>query len=168
MTTRYLVAAALLAAGLIQPQAAGADPAGTAAAPASAQQAPATPTLSQRLEGRDEARIPFSRSIRTFEVKREQGDDILYIQDQRREWYRGEIQCSGVDDPRHAIAIAPIDHSGSFSRFSRIILLAPGEREHNRCNLRSFVKLTADEAIEAGVLRAPRQTAEAATSGGTR
>jgi hypothetical protein len=163
MTTRYLVAAALLAAGLAMPQAAGADP---SAAPST--DAAATQTLSQRLEGRDEARIPFSRSIRTFEVKREQGDDILYIQDLRREWYRGEIFCTGAADPRHAIAIAPIDHSDSFDRFSRILLLSPGERDRNRCTLRSFVKLTADEAIEAGVARAPRQTAEAATGGGTR
>jgi hypothetical protein len=86
------------------------------AAPAFA--APAPP----RAERASEVSIPFAshaRSIRTFEAT---DDDVLYLQDRQRRWYRAEIGagCFGL---RFAQAIG-YDTRGSLSlnQFSRIIV----------------------------------------------
>jgi hypothetical protein len=70
----------------------------------------------------EEVSIPFAshaRSIRTFEAT---SDDVLYLQDRQRRWYRAEIGagCFGLS---FANAIG-YDTRGSLSldRFSRIIV----------------------------------------------
>lgn len=58
---------------------------GLAAAP---EPPPATPQT-------EEARIPFSRTIRNF---RTFGDDVVYLQDRQRNWYRATLSgvCIGL------------------------------------------------------------------------
>jgi hypothetical protein len=86
------------------------------AAPAFA--APAAP----QAERAPEVSIPFAshaRSIRTFEAT---ADDVLYLQDRERRWYRAEIGagCFGL---RFAQAIG-YDTRGSLAlnQFSRIVV----------------------------------------------
>jgi hypothetical protein len=68
-----------------------------------------------------EVRIPFPGrgGIRSFHAE---GDEILYIQDRRKRWYRAELYgpCLGLG---HALAIGyDTRGTGSFDRFSHIIV----------------------------------------------
>ena len=80
-----------------------------------------------------EARIPFVSfgSIRTF---RTAGEDVIYLQDQRRNWYRAELTgpCPGIE---RALRI------GVDSRFSSTVdnsttLIVDGQR----CPIHSLVR----------------------------
>ena len=94
------------------------------AAPAAASPAPSP-------ERGPEVRIPFPArgGIRSFHAE---GDEILYIQDRRKRWYRAELYgpCLGLG---HALGIG-YDTRGtsSFDRFSHIIVGA------ERCAIRSL------------------------------
>ena len=81
----------------------------------------------------EEARIPFVSfgSIRTF---RTAGEDVIYLQDTRRNWYRAELSgpCPGIE---RALRI------GVDSRFSSTLdnsstLLVDGQR----CPIHSLVR----------------------------
>ena len=77
-----------------------------------------------------EARIPFAGlRLRNF---RAEGRDVVYVQDQRRNWYRAKLFGPCSDLPfAHAIGI-DTRGSSSFDRFSAIIVR--GER----CQLKSL------------------------------
>jgi hypothetical protein len=98
------------------------------AAPAAA---PAEPPARAPERG-EEVRIPAARfgGIRNFHAV---DDDVVYIQDRKRNWYRAELagHCWNL---RSAMAIG-IDTrgSGSFDRFSAIVV------GHDRCPLVSLV-----------------------------
>jgi hypothetical protein len=104
--------------------------AATIAAPAVAAQA--EPAHHHSDAQAEQARIPFAGlRIRNF---RADGQDVVYIEDQRRNWYRAELfgPCSGLP---FANAIG-IDTRGtsSFDRFSAIVVR--GER----CQLKSLTR----------------------------
>jgi hypothetical protein len=73
----------------------------------------------------EEVRIPFPDrgGIRSFHAE---GNDVLYVQDRRRNWYRAELvgQCLGLG---HALRVG-FDTRGSsvFDRFSQVVV--GGER----------------------------------------
>src|SRR5215208_6375740 len=95
------------------------------AMPAAARPRPAPPVIGQ------EARIPFASmgGIRSFHAE---DDDIVYLQDYRRRWYRAELigPCFGL---RWAMRIA-VDTRGS-SAFDRSSALLVGDE---RCLLGSL------------------------------
>lgn len=105
-----------------------------AAAPAPATAPAAEPQASVRPE---EARIPFANStgIRAWRAEREEGEDVLYIEGVRRQWYRAEL-FGYCPDIRFANAIAfDSGPTGTFDRFSRVIV------RHDVCRIRSLVKI---------------------------
>lgn len=81
----------------------------------------------------DEARIPFAQfgRIRTF---RTDGENVLYLQDQSRHWYRATLNgpCIGLEG---AIRIG-VDqrYSSTFDRSS--VLIVDGQR----CHILSLVR----------------------------
>lgn len=132
-------------------------------APVAADGAPVPrPPLSERVRGREEARVAFANSVRTFRVEREDGTDVLYLQDNRRNWLRGELSCFGIGDPRDAFGLRTLDHSPGIDRFSRLRLVGFSRHDGADCRLRSLVRLTAEEALEAGLVRPARPAAPAA------
>jgi hypothetical protein len=107
---------------------------------------------SERFANRPQARIPFARQIQNFQVKREDNDDILYLETSRNRWYRSEIGCFGISDPRDAQGILPIDRSGSFDSASRVILVG-FSHQRNDCTVRSLIELTPEEATSLRLIR---------------
>lgn len=105
-----------------------------------------------RFEGRPQARIPFSRQVQNFQVKRESNFDVLYLETTRSRWYRGPISCFGISDPRDAQGIVPIDRGFGIDNFTRFVLLG-FSHERNECSLNSLVELTPEEAVELGLVR---------------
>jgi hypothetical protein len=96
--------------------------------------APATPPASA--PAAEEARIPFPRfgGVRSF---RTVGDDIVYLQDRHRNWYRAELAGSCVGLPM-ALRI------GLDSRFGDVLergstLIVDGDR----CTVSSLVRIDA-------------------------
>jgi hypothetical protein len=124
-----------------------------AAAPATAALTSATPTpVIDKFEGRPQARIAFTRQIQNFQVKRENNDDILYLETTRDRWYRGEIICFGLSDPRDAQGILPIERGSGIDGFSRFLFVGFGH-ERSECSLRGLIELTPDEAFELRLVR---------------
>ena len=119
------------------------------------------PTAEQRFADRPQARIAFARQIQNFQVKREDNDDILYLETTRNRWYRSEIGCFGLGDPRDAHAILPLDNSGSFDAASRVVLLSLSHHR-SECMVRSLIELTPDEATELRLIRVRTPRAKAA------
>jgi hypothetical protein len=126
--------------------------------------ATAMPALSigERVAGREQARISFTSQIRGWRYEREDGDDILYVEGTRNQWYRGELACFGLgSDIDFALGLIPLTHGGSFDRFSRVVFTdGLGHRRLNHradCRLTSLVALTDAEAIELKLRRAPRE-----------
>jgi hypothetical protein len=95
------------------------------ASPAASKPRPAPPVIGQ------EARIPFASmgGIRSFHAD---GDEIVYLQDYRRRWYRAEL-IGACPDLMWAFRIA-IDTRGS-STFDRGSALLVG---HDRCMIGSL------------------------------
>ncbi len=116
-----------------------------------------------RFAGRPQARIPFAREVRNFQVKRDGYDDILYLETSRDRWYRSEITCMGIFDPRDAQGLVPRDHGFGIDNFSRVDLVGFGSQS-TQCYLNGLVELTPEEAVEFRLLRrhaplrAPAQT----------
>jgi hypothetical protein len=133
----------------------GAPPTGTVGATA-------TQVKVDKFANRPEARIAFAREVRNFQVQRDGNDDILFLETSRDRWYRSEITCFGIDDPRDAQGILPIDRSMGIDSFSRIALFSFGHRQTD-CMLQSLVELTPDEAVELRLnrRRAPKPQAPA-------
>jgi hypothetical protein len=105
-----------------------------------------------RFEGRPQARIAFARDIRNFQVQRDGLDDVLYLETQRNRWYRSEIICFGLEDPRDAHGIIPIDRDFGIERSSRIALVSFGQRTSN-CSLQGLIELTPEEAVAFKLVR---------------
>ncbi len=80
-----------------------------------------------------EARIPFVsfRTIRTF---RAVGDDVLYIQDQRRNWYRAALYGPCINLPR-ALRIGVDTRYGDTLDNSAAIIV-----DGESCRIRSLVR----------------------------
>jgi hypothetical protein len=133
-----------------------------AAPPQTAAAAPPAQTQVNRFEGRPQARIAFSRQIQNFQVKREGNDDILYLETSRDRWYRSEISCFGISDPRDAQGLLPLDRSGSLDSFSKIHLVGFSNQQ-NECTLRSLIELTTEEATELRLIRRRTPRTKAAT-----
>jgi hypothetical protein len=99
--------------------------------------APATPPApaSASAPAAEEVRIPFPRfGVRSF---RTVGDDVVYLQDRRRDWYRAELAGSCVGLPM-ALRI------GVDSRFGDVLergstLIVDGDR----CTVSSLVRSAA-------------------------
>jgi hypothetical protein len=89
-------------------------------------------------------------------VEREDGDDVLYVEANAREWYRAELSCFGFADARDAHALVPHDRGFGLDRSSRVKLIGLGRHSSNDCHLRSLVKLTPDEAVVRKLVRAPK------------
>jgi hypothetical protein len=105
-----------------------------------------------RFSGRPEARIPFSRNVRNFQVKRDNGTDVLYLETSRDRWYRSEISCFGINDPRDAQGLVPLDRGFGIDGFTRVVLVGFGHRQ-NECTLRGLIELTQDEAVDLRLVR---------------
>jgi hypothetical protein len=128
----------------------------TAATPVTSAPTSAAPApVADRFEGRPQARIAFTRQIQNFQVKRENNDDILYLETTRDRWYRGEIICFGLSDPRDAQGILPIERGSGIDGFSRFLFVGFGH-DRTECSLRGLVELTRDEATELRLVR-PRR-----------
>lgn len=129
---------------------------GAADPPASATAVAPAPAAAA-FEGREQARIPFVRSIRGFRGEREGGDDVLYLEARLNTWYRAEVSCFGIGDIRNAHALLPVDRGFGVDRFSRIAFFEFGDHDANECRVDSLVQLTREEA-EARDLVRPRPT----------
>jgi hypothetical protein len=139
----------------------------TAAAPSgSGGSVPAqTQSQSARFEGRPEARIAFTNQVRNFQVKRENNDDILYLETSRDRWYRSEITCFGIADPRDAHGLIPLRSGGAvdgFDSFSRVALVGFSSQRTD-CSLDRLIELTPQEAVDLRLIRskAGRERAKA-------
>lgn len=128
--------------------------AGTPIAPISA---------SERFANRREARIPFARDVRNFQVKREDNDDIIYLETRRDTWFRSEITCMGIGDPRDAHGLVPHPSEMGIDSFSRITLVSFGSG-HTQCSLNSLIALTPQEAVELKLVRAAKLPNQRAAS----
>jgi hypothetical protein len=109
-------------------------------------------------EGRPEARINFVNNggILGYTTRRENDEDVLYIEAAGRTWYRARF-FGFCDDARFANAIGfRADATGGLDRFSSVFV------RHDRCALRSVIRLTPDEAVSLK-LRPPPRTAQAAS-----
>jgi hypothetical protein len=138
-------------------------PSEVAFASSAAQAAPSQAApVADPFANRPQARIAFTRTIQNFQVKRENNDDILYLETLRDRWYRSEITCFGIADPRDAHGIVPVSHGASFEASSRVYLVSFSQ-ERNECSVRSLIELTQDEAIALRLIRrkAPRTKAPA-------
>lgn len=111
-----------------------------------------TAAASQDFARRQQARIAFTHSVRNFKVTREEHDDVLYLETTNRTWYRGEVHCFGMDDPRDAISMQIVDQSGGVDQFSRVALYNLSGRG-TQCRLDSLVQLTPEEAIARKLVR---------------
>ena len=109
-------------------------------------------TQVDRFAERPEARIAFAREVRNFQVKRDDGDDILYLETTRNRWFRSEITCFGINDPRDAHGFLPIDRGLGIDKFSRIALLTFNNGRTD-CNLKKLIELTPEETVEFGLVR---------------
>lgn len=151
-----LLAAAALAGGV--PDAAQSTvPPATAATAAGSTVSPA-----ERFAGREQARIAFESSIRSWRFEREGNDDILYVEGPRNNWYRAELACFGLSsDADFAVGLIPITHGGGFDRFSSVRFVDGGFGRHGgtNCRLLSLIQLTEDEAFEFELRRRPRERA---------
>jgi hypothetical protein len=119
------------------------------------QTAVAPVTNEARFAGRPAARIPFARDVRNFQVKREGSEDVLFLETNRDTWYRSEINCLGIGDPRDAHGIVPERNMSSIDSFSRITLVALGSGT-TQCSLQNLVALTPEEAVEFRLIRRTR------------
>jgi hypothetical protein len=117
--------------------------------------APATP-IAERVANREQARIPFASNITGFRAEREDGEDVVYLEAGMNRWYRGELQCFGLGDVRHAHGFAPVDHVHGVDRFSRVAFFSLGDSRPEQCRLTSLVELSRDEAVELKLARPPR------------
>jgi hypothetical protein len=85
----------------------------------------AAPALAESPAKREEAAIPFAnhpRAIRNFEAP---GDDIVYLQDRQRRWYRADVgYCFGLKWA-HSIGY---DTRGGINLDSFGTLLVDGQR----------------------------------------
>jgi hypothetical protein len=145
-----LVSALALAAASL-----GADP---AAAPMSTA-SPAAVPIHERVAEREQARIPFTSTISGFRTERENGEDVVYIEAGINRWYRGELQCFGINDVRFAHGFAPVDRGFGVDRFTRVAFFSLGSRHPDECRLTSLVALTRDEAVELKLARKPKDDA---------
>lgn len=124
----------------------------TLPAPRSTNTSVASPAKVDRFAGRPQARIAFARDVRNFQVKRDGYDDILYLETGRDRWFRAEIICFGIDDPRDAQGLIPLDSTFGIQSASRVSLVGFGHRS-NECTIDSLVELTPDEAAEFRLVR---------------
>lgn len=105
---------------------------------------------------RPNARVMMSRSIRNFDVRREDGSDrIIYLEAARNNWLRGELLCRGIGDPRDAHSLEIGDHTTGLSVNSTLIFRALSH-ETSVCTLASLVAITPEEAMERKLIRAPK------------
>jgi hypothetical protein len=92
----------------------------------------APPTEASPLRA-EEARIPFAQfgRIRTF---RTAGEDVIYLQDQSRRWYRATLNgpCIGIE---RAISIG-VDQRYSSTFDNSSVLIVEGQR----CSILSLVR----------------------------
>ena len=105
-----------------------------------------------RFAGRPQARIAFTQQVRNFQIKREDRDDILYLETSRDRWFRSEIYCFGINDPRDAQGLASLDNSSGFDSFSRVALVGFGH-ETTQCQLKGLIELTPSEAVDLNLVR---------------
>ena len=135
---------------------------GVEVAPASTSSSPATAAIAsqtERFAGRPRARIAFAQEVRNFEIKRDGSDDILYLETRRDRWFRSELSCFGIGDPRDAQGLYPLDSTWGFDNFSRIALVSFGHRT-TECRLHNLVELTPAEATEFQLIRPRRDAAK--------
>jgi hypothetical protein len=119
------------------------------------QSATTTNVKADRFAGRPQTRIAFAHEVNNFQVKRDGNDDILFLETRRDRWFRSEINCFGISDPRDAQGLVPLDRTSGFDRFSRVALVSFGH-ERTECLLDGLVELTSDEATELGLIRRRR------------
>lgn len=122
---------------------------------------PALAPIGERVANRSEARIPSTRSIASFRAEREDGTDVLYVETRPRRWYRGEMQCFGMGDVRHALGFAPLDRGFGLERMGRVAFFETGARNRSECRLTTLVELTDDEAVELKLARPRKPTPDA-------
>ncbi|MBN8649769.1 MAG: hypothetical protein J0L55_17615 [Caulobacterales bacterium] len=104
-----------------------------------------------QFENRGNARIAFESMIRTFAVKSEGQDDILYLDTGAGKWYRAPLTCFGMGDPRTAMQILPISHGTGIDKFTRFKLLGLGRNETNECTINDLIELLPQETVEFGL-----------------
>lgn len=102
--------------------------------------------------GRPQARITFAREVRNFQVKRDGYDDILFLETRRDRWFRGEIDCFGIDDPRDAQGLLTLDPTFGLDGTSRIALVSFGN-SRTECHLNGLIELTSEEAMDLRLIR---------------
>lgn len=106
------------------------------------------PIVENKFAGRKEERIAFASQLDNFQVKRENGDEILYISTGFGEWYRAPLSCTGFGDPQYAMGIIPVDSQMGIDKFSRFKFVGTGARNDFPCSITSLIKLTPQETVE--------------------
>jgi hypothetical protein len=106
--------------------------------------------------GRPSARIPSSRNVRNFEVRREDASDrVVYLETTRNVWFRGEMICRGGGDPRDAHSVEPVGHSMGIDDNTTLIFRELSSQT-SVCNLVSLISLTPEEALDLKLVRPPK------------
>lgn len=112
--------------------------------------------VSVPFDQRKNERVLLTRSIRNFDVRREDGSDrVVYLETGRNAWLRGEMSCFGAGDPRDAHAIDIKDHTGGLDVNSTLVF-RQFAAQSSECRLNNLVALTQEEALERKLIRAPK------------
>jgi hypothetical protein len=122
-----------------------------------AEQSPAAnPAVVDPYAGRPSARIPSSRQVRNFVVRREEANDrVVYLETTRNTWFRGEMICRGGGDPRDAHSLEPVSHSLGIDNNTTLIFRELSSQT-SLCTLVSLVSLTPEEALDLKLARPPK------------
>ncbi len=104
-----------------------------------------------QFENRGNAQIAFKSMIRTFAVKAEGRDDILYLNTGAGKWFRAPLTCFGMGDPRSAMQILPVSHGSGIDKFTHFKLIGLGRGDNNECTISDLIELTPQETVEFGL-----------------
>jgi len=113
----------------------------------------AKPAAAVSFARRPRARILSSQDVRNFQVRREDHfDTVVYLETARNTWFRGEMICRGLGDPRDADSVQPISHTMGIDDNTTLIFRAFSS-ETSVCRMTSLVRLTPDEALDLKLVR---------------
>lgn len=122
-------------------------------APTKAEIKEARANAAAALAGRPEARISTTMNLDSFQVERENNEDVLYLSTGFGKWYRAPMTCFGMGDAESALRIVPIDRGFGIDKFTRFKLLGLGRShfDNSECMITSLIELTPQETVVFGL-----------------